>query len=239
VFRLEAKGDQEIQAGQGGSACAGGHQSRLANLLADQPEAIKDSGADHDSGAMLVIMKDRDLQAFLEGLFDDEAFRGLDVLQIDAAEGGFETSDGLDELLGVAFIDLDVENVDVGKLLEEDGLAFHHRLGGEGADGPQAEHRGAVGDDGHQIAAAGIEGRRQGIGDDLLAGRRHPRRVGQGQVALIGQWLGRLDRQLARTRITVIIQRALSQFFRHLNFPKSTGEGRGRQLGDTLARACP
>ena len=47
--------------------------------------------------------------------------------------------------------DLDVEDVDAGELLEQDRLAFHHRLGGERADGAEAEHGGAVGDDGDEV----------------------------------------------------------------------------------------
>ena len=50
---------------------------------------------------------------------------------------------------------LDVEDVDAGELLEQDALALHHRLGGERADGAQAEHGRAVGDDADQVAARG------------------------------------------------------------------------------------
>jgi hypothetical protein len=45
------------------------------------------------------------------------------------------------------FVDLDVEHVDAGELLEQDRLALHHRLGGERPDVAEAQHRGAVGDD--------------------------------------------------------------------------------------------
>ena len=53
---------------------------------------------------------------------------------------------------GSRLVDLDVEDVDAGELLEQDGLALHHRLGGERADGAQAQHRGAVGDHADEIA---------------------------------------------------------------------------------------
>src|SRR3546814_5352431 len=59
-----------------------------------------------------------------------------------------------------------VEHVDAGELLEQHGLAFHHRLGSERADRAQTEHRGAVGDDGHEIAARGVA-----IGVDRIADR--------------------------------------------------------------------
>ena len=56
----------------------------------------------------------------------------------------------------VALVDLDVEHVDAGELLEQHRLAFHHRLGGERADVAQAQHRGAVGDHADQVAARGV-----------------------------------------------------------------------------------
>ena len=55
----------------------------------------------------------------------------VDVLEVDAAERRLETARPCDELLGVARVDLDVEDVDVGEALEEDALPFHHRLAGE------------------------------------------------------------------------------------------------------------
>ena len=79
-------------------------------------------------------------------LLDVEALRRLDVLEVDAAEGRLERGDDVDQLVRVVLGDLDVEDVDAGELLEQDALAFHHRLGGERADGAQAQHGGAVGD---------------------------------------------------------------------------------------------
>ena len=216
VLPPHAQGHQQVQAGQGGGPGPGGDQTRLLDLLAHQHQAIADGGGDDDGGAVLVVVEDRDLHPRLEGLLDDEAVGGLDVLQVDPAEGGLQPGDGLDELLRVPFVDLDIEDIDIGELLEEDRLALHHRLGGQGADGPQAQDGGAVADHRHQVATGGVVGGGEGIGGDLLAGRRHAGGIGQGQVALIGQGLGGLDRQLARPGITVIVQGALSQFFRHL-----------------------
>jgi hypothetical protein len=71
-------------------------------------------------------------------------------------------------------VDLDVEHVDAGELLEEDGLALHHRLAGQRADGAEAEHRGAVGDHRDQVAARGVVGGLVRVGGDLLAGEATP-----------------------------------------------------------------
>ena len=77
---------------------------------------------------------------------------------------------------------------------------------------PRPEHRGAVGDDGDQVAARGVAERVGRVGDDLLAGRRDAGRVGQRQVALVDQLLGRGDRDLAGRRELVVFERGAAQF---------------------------
>ena len=59
-------------------------------------------------------------------------------------------------LSGSGSVDLDVEHVDAGEFLEQHRLAFHHRLRRQRADGAQAQHGRAVGDDADQVAARGV-----------------------------------------------------------------------------------
>jgi len=66
--------------------------------------------------------------------FDDEAFRCLDILEIDAAETGAEIAHRIDELVDFLGIDLEIDRIDIGEALEKDRLAFHHRLRGEGTE---------------------------------------------------------------------------------------------------------
>ena len=164
---------------------------------------------------MLIVVKDRDLHALLERLFDNETLGGLDIFQIDTAKAGFQAGHRLDELLRVPLLDLDIEHIDIRKLLEEYRLALHHRLGGETADGAEAQYRGAVGDHGHQIAARGVVRRCCRVLRNLLAGRRHTRRIGQGQIPLVGHRFGGLDLQLSRLGVEVVVECRLSQLFRH------------------------
>ncbi|KAG1583009.1 hypothetical protein G6F46_015164 [Rhizopus delemar] len=97
-------------------------------------------------------MENRDLHAFTELALDGEAFRGLDVFQVDAAEGGFQAGDDLDQLVRVGFVDFDVEAIPAGELLEQAALAFHDRLGGQRADVAPTQDGGAVGEHTHQMA---------------------------------------------------------------------------------------
>ena len=121
--------------------------------LAGKFERVRHRRRDDDRGAVLVVVEDRDAHAGLQPLLDLEAFRRLDVLEVDAAEGWLQRCHDVDEAGDVLLRDLDVEDVDAGEFLEQDRLALHHRLGGERADIAEAEHGGAVGDDRDEVLA--------------------------------------------------------------------------------------
>ena len=160
---------------------------------------------------MLVVVEDGDLHLLAQLALDVEALGGLDVFQVDAAQGGFQCADDLDQLVGVTLGQLDVEHVDAGKLLEQAALAFHHRLAGQRADVAQAQHGGAVGDHAHQVTARGVFGGLGGIGLDVQARIGHARRIGQRQVTLVGQRLGGTDGDLARRRLGMVFPRGIAQ----------------------------
>jgi len=156
-------------------------------------------------------MEHRDVHARPKRLLDLEAVRRLDVFEIDAPERGLQRRHDLDEPLGIALLDFEVDRVDAGELLEQHRLAFHHRLGRESADRPQPQHGGAVGNDRHEIAAGGIERDLFRIGGDFLAGSGHAGRIGQRQVALVGQRLGGDDLELAGLRPGMEMQGGFAQ----------------------------
>ena len=122
---------------------------------------------------------------------DLEAFRRLDVLEVDRAEGWLQRGDDLDQPVRIALVDLDIEGVDAGELLEQDRLAFHDGLGGERTDRAQAEHGGAVADHADEIAARRQIGRLERILGDQLRGRGDAGGVGERQVPLVGERFGR------------------------------------------------
>ena len=159
-----------------------------------------------DGGAVLVVMEDRNLKALAKLLLDDETFRRFDILEIDAAEARRKHGHGLDEFLGVLRIDLEIEPVDIGELLEQDGLALHHRLRRGGADIAKAENGRAVRDHRDHIPLGREVIGCVGICLDGEAGRRDPRGIGQRQVVLAHQGLGCCDFQLTRAAIGVECQ---------------------------------
>ena len=72
--------------------------------------------------------QDRDIHFLFQTLFDDEAFRGLDVFQVDAAEGRSHQLDRIAKRIRILSIQLDIDGVHVGKAFEKHGLAFHRRV---------------------------------------------------------------------------------------------------------------
>ncbi len=165
------------------------------------------AAADDDRRAVLVVVEDGDLHALAQHALDLEALGRLDVLEVDAAEGRLQRGDDLDQFLRVRAVDLDVVDVDPGEFLEQDRLAFHHRLGGERADIAEAQHRRPVGEHRHQILA---DGERIGfgrVGVDRHAGDGDARRVGETEVALCRERLGGLDLELTGTRQSMVGKR--------------------------------
>jgi hypothetical protein len=164
---------------------------------------------------VLVVVHHGNRHALAQLALDVETLGRLDVLEVDATERGFESSDNVDEPVRIRFVDFDVENVDTGKLFEQYRLAFHHRLGGQWADRPQPQNGGTVGHDSDQVATGRIAGCLRWIVDDLFTGDCHSRRVGQCQVELVDHALSRLDLQLARDGVPVVVQRAFAKFIGH------------------------
>ena len=124
---------------------------------------------------MLVVVEDRDVETLPERRLDVEAVRCLDVLEVDPAHGGLEKLTEADDLLDVLRRHFDVEDVDPRELLEEDALPLHHGFGGECADVAEAEHCGAVRDDGHQVPPIGVLERVERILGDCEARLGDPR----------------------------------------------------------------
>src|SRR3546814_14337522 len=104
---------------------------------------------------------------------------------------------------------LQVDAGDGGEALEQHRLAFHHRLGRLGAEVAEAGHRGAVGDDGDDVALGGVVVGLRLVVANAQAGRGNAGRIGQREIALGGQRLGRLNLELAGPAAGVQIQRFL------------------------------
>ena len=201
----------QLEAGDPRRARAVEHDLAVLDPLARDFQRVDQPRRTDHRGAVLVVMEDGDVHQLLEAAFDDEALGRLDVLEVDAAEGGAHQPHGLDDLFGVFGVEFDVDGVDVGEALEEHRLALHHRLRGERAEVAEPEDRRAVRDDGHQVALGGVVIGGLGAGRDRLDRDGDAGGIGQRQVAL-----GRHGRrghhvELSRPRLEVIGERLLGR----------------------------
>ncbi len=71
-----------------GRAGAVHHQLGVAQFAAGQMAGIDQPRRRDDGGAVLVVVEHRDVHQLAQPLLDHEAFRRLDVFQVDAAEAG-------------------------------------------------------------------------------------------------------------------------------------------------------
>ena len=72
-------------------------------------ESVDQTGRRNDRRAVLVVVKHRNIEELAQPLFDDEAFRRLDVLEIDAAKGRVQKAHAIDELVDIAGIDFEID----------------------------------------------------------------------------------------------------------------------------------
>ena len=209
VFTFEADRAEKFETGDAGCAGAVADELRGRDIAPGQVEGVEQAGGGDDRGAVLVVVKHRNVEQFAQPLLDDETLRRLDVFEVDAAPRLAEEPDRVDEFVRIFGRDFEIDGVDVGEALEQHGLAFHHRLGGERAEIAKAENGGAVGDDRDEVALGRefeclvlVRGDRQHRHGDA-------RGIGQRQVALGRHGLGGDDFQFSGAALTVKQQRFL------------------------------
>ncbi len=196
-------------AGDRGRAGAVDHQPRRRDVAARQVDGVDQPGGGDDGGPVLVVVEDRDVHQLAQALLDDEALGRLDVLEVDAAEGGPEVAHRVDEGVHLLGVHAQVDRIDVREALEQRRLAFHHRLRGQRAEIAETEDRRAVGDDGEEIALRRVVEGELGVAVDVQAGLGDARGIGQRQVARGDQRLGQADLQLAGAPLGMHGQRFL------------------------------
>ena len=207
VVRRQAHRLQQIDAGDRGRTGAVDDHLDPVERATGQMERVDQAGRGDDRGAVLIVVKHRDIQQLAQPLFDHEALGRLDVFEVDAAKGRMQETHAIDELVDIAGVDLEIDRIDIGKALEERRLALHHRLGRQRAEIAEAEHRGAVRDHRDEIALRRVVVGGARLAMDAQAREGDTRRIGERQIALRGQRLGRRDRQLAGPPARMKLQR--------------------------------
>ena len=103
--------------------------------------------------------------------------------------------------------------IDVGETLEENGLAFHHRLRSQRTEIAEPENSGAVGDDRDEIALRRVVVNEPRVFSDGFDGNRDARRIGETEIALRRHRLCRHDFELSRLALGVKLKRFLAREF--------------------------
>ncbi len=186
---------------------------------------------------MLVVVEDGDVALLDQRALDLETLRRLDVFKVDATEGDRDALDGIDEGLRALGVDFDVEHVDTREALEQNALAFHYRLGSQRTEITQTENSGAIGDNRHQVALAGVAVSQLRIASDFAYRLGDARAIGQRKVTSGGGRLGELDAQLSRTGLGMVFERGSFQVS-HVAFPLIfTGTDRRSSIRQERARS--
>ena len=151
-----ACGEQQLGDCDGRCASAADNDMNVLDVFADNLQRIDQASQGDDGSAVLVIVEDRDVADFFELLLDVEALWGLDVLEVDAAEGWLHEFYRLNDLVRILGVQADRESVYARKGFKQNRFAFHNRQTGASADVAQAQYGGAVGDDSNHVALCGV-----------------------------------------------------------------------------------
>ena len=128
---------------------------------------------------MLIVMEDWNGHNLLQFLLNVEAVWRLDIFEIDASVGGCKELDTVDEIVRVGCVHTDVNRLNAGELIEEHGLALHHRLARQRTEVAKAEDGRSVGDNGHRVSLVRVLVRGLRVLRDLNARHSDTRRVSQ------------------------------------------------------------
>ncbi len=224
---LEHRGDRD-PCGSG----TGDHDAEVGQLLADHLRRVGQGRRHHDRCPVLVVVEDRDVEAFLQLPFDGEAPRSADVLEVDATEGRGEAYDRLDDVLDLVAVEADRHSIDPAELLEEQRLALHDRERAEGTEVAEAQDRRTVGDHRDDVGPPGVEVGQARVLGDRRADPTDARGVGDRQGGIVVHLDGRPHLDLAapvhledRVAGQVVRDRGLSRGRGH---PLTLRTGRGR-----------
>jgi hypothetical protein len=95
--------------------------------LADELERVDQCGQYYDRRAVLIVVKNRYIEFFLESLLDLETTWRGDVFKIDSAEYSRDCFNSAHDLVRIFRVETDRKGIDAGEFFEQHCLAFHHR----------------------------------------------------------------------------------------------------------------
>jgi len=110
-----------------------------------------------------------------EVIFNDKAFRCLDVFQVHSAKSRSQQFHQLGNLGRIFGVYAQREGIHIGKAFEKQSFAFHDRHGRSRADVAKPQHCRAVGDHAHKVRMVGVHVQHGRVFVDVFAGFRNTR----------------------------------------------------------------
>ena len=176
---FDARIQQEARDGDARRPRAVDHDGKIFGFLAREFKSVPECRRRDDRRAVLVVVKDGNVELFFESALDCETARSRNIFEVDAAETAFEQLYRADNFFGIFGTDAERNGVDAAERLKQRALAFHNGHARLGADIAQSQHGGAVGNDGNGVPSARERKALFGIFFDRQTGLGNPRRVGE------------------------------------------------------------
>ena len=154
-------------------------------FLAYDLEGVDQPRQGHGGRSLLVIVPDRNLGFFAQGIQDVETLGLGKILQVNSPKAGRDQLDGFDDLIGVFGVQADGPGIHSAQIFEQDGFPLHDRDGRLRTDIPQSQNPGSVGNHGHHVAFVGMLEDLLRVGLDVPAGCGHARGIPDGKIVEI------------------------------------------------------
>ena len=207
VVMLGTHGFHQLHTSNSRSTRAVNHNPAVLDFLAGDMQRIDQPRRTDHGRAVLVVVEDRDVHLFLKALFDDETFRRLDVLKVNAAKTWPHQANGVNDFIGVLGVQLDVYGINVCETFEQNRLTLHHGLGRQRPQISHPQNGRTIRNYRYQITLGGVVIRKRRIVRDRLNGRRNTGRICQRQIPLRGHRGRGVNLDFPGRRFTVIGKR--------------------------------
>ena len=97
-------------------------------------QGVDQSRGSDNSGAMLVIMEDRDIHFLAQALFNNKTFRRANIFQINAAKRRTKQTNRIHKFIYFFGIKFQINPVNIGEFLKQNRFTFHNWLRGYSPD---------------------------------------------------------------------------------------------------------
>jgi hypothetical protein len=152
------------------------------SLFVDHLQGVDQPCQRDGRGALLVVVPDRDLRFFAQGVENVETFRVGDVFKVDPAEARLEQQHGVDDDVRVFGVEHDRNGVHTTQILVQQGFPLHDGQSGFWADVAETEHARSIAHHDDGVPFVGVLVHQFGIRLDGFAGSSHAGRVPDGKV---------------------------------------------------------